>query len=1307
MPMLLLMLASSLIASALAAAPPPPPALLSRRSDANDDDSNTNYTPNITMLNTVTDTIASSQRASWEQGTAAAAFLELWDAQWSVWAGTRNGPPYRPDHLDPAQARNEYPAKVLSIGLRSIAAQDGIGRLSSRVTGDESTASGSALDSASSGESVLIGAFVEGDIRPDFSTNTRGTWISAAARQLAFILNTVPRASNGAISHRFPDVQIWSDGVYMGPPFYAQYGLMTRNQTLLQLAYDQCRLYRDILRITQGTSTGLWAHIWAATTTATTNTTAGASAGTNATGPAFRWIDSNSWVTGNGWASAGMLRVAASIAQSPFASSMSSQVSDLTAWTREILDAAFPLADPATGLFHNYANDTSQFLDSAGSSLLAYSAFRLASMGVFDAQESARLVTPAERIYAAVQSGVGPLGDMTDGLDVVNVLSFNADSAHSSTESLSFLLLLSAARRDYAAGNVTGVLGPGTSNSGSHGQLNALGSAGSGGTSGSASSSSSSPIGAIVGGVLGGLVAGILATLLALYCLRRRQHRSGGHSEWNQSHSGIFPSQRSTSSHTAFDNNEKTPTGTGPDGRRGSNLPPLVIGYNTKHAASSSEDATADDPATAVEMDPDSEKYTHWKTGSSPSPDLRRGVSFKEGTNKSRSGSQRHHARKNTASSIGSVFGGGAGPLSRANSMLRRGGSERRRQAIRAQDEAEFDEDEVTVHGHGLGLSPELVDSGGDTQTRAPQQQQQQQQREADAQLGAGAAAAAAGAGLALAASRNHQNQTQTAAPIRRSVELAAPRSGSRAGAGSKSGAGTPMDRAPSSDSNSNSNSGSGGVNAHARTQSNSKPRKPVMRVAPPSSTQRQYMSASSDAEDSAAAPTPGAASGYHTPAGGVTSESLALSSGVPTPSSAPHRDGTAEAHRPTMDYFATPGAADPNRAPSTSSRGGGGDASGPVAVPPAPARPERHSRKPSSRAKALRSNRAQILDGTASTDVSIPAPAAPTSSSGPGGRMHRRSPSSGSMLSDSERAMRADEGAALKSRGRHHRHLSNASGSGSGSHVYQLPSSSAAATPTGSGAEETPVPALPAPAAAMLSRTGSQDRHQQQALHQRSVRGEDARALRTYLAAAEEEKARALAWMQQQAALSGEGRSASRSATPSRANSGANREAGSASARSHAVPSAHTGAGAGAGATSHSTRSRSAERPPASAAGAGGTAMQRTGSGSGSGSGSDSRAAPAPAPTSGGRSIRLVNKGANPAPPSSAQNGFSSVSDVLAAGIQYPNPATASSGGHAIADRGVRTASTRTAGRRVPSASGGGGGGGAGAGVGGRGTPF
>jgi len=47
----------------------------------------------------------------------------------------------------------------------------------------------------------------------------------------------------------------------MGPPFLAYYGALRNNQSLLQLAYDNCRLYRDALLI-DGPTGPLWAHIY-------------------------------------------------------------------------------------------------------------------------------------------------------------------------------------------------------------------------------------------------------------------------------------------------------------------------------------------------------------------------------------------------------------------------------------------------------------------------------------------------------------------------------------------------------------------------------------------------------------------------------------------------------------------------------------------------------------------------------------------------------------------------------------------------------------------------------------------------------------------------------------------------------------------------------------------------------------------------------------------------------------------------------------------------------------------------------------
>lgn len=49
--------------------------------------------------------------------------------------------------------------------------------------------------------------------------------------------------------------------MFMGPPFLAYYGAVKKNQTLVQMAYDNCRLYRDALLI-DGPTGKLWAHIY-------------------------------------------------------------------------------------------------------------------------------------------------------------------------------------------------------------------------------------------------------------------------------------------------------------------------------------------------------------------------------------------------------------------------------------------------------------------------------------------------------------------------------------------------------------------------------------------------------------------------------------------------------------------------------------------------------------------------------------------------------------------------------------------------------------------------------------------------------------------------------------------------------------------------------------------------------------------------------------------------------------------------------------------------------------------------------------
>ena len=104
----------------------------------------------------------------------------------------------------------------------------------------------------------------------------------------------------------------------MVPPFIAYFGAFDQgnNKTsLLQSAYDQCRLYRKYL---QDPTTKLWRHIELGS-----------------------WQDNRLWATGNGWAAAGMVRVLQTIRNSDVSDSFLDQQQDLLGWIEEIVGASW------------------------------------------------------------------------------------------------------------------------------------------------------------------------------------------------------------------------------------------------------------------------------------------------------------------------------------------------------------------------------------------------------------------------------------------------------------------------------------------------------------------------------------------------------------------------------------------------------------------------------------------------------------------------------------------------------------------------------------------------------------------------------------------------------------------------------------------------------------------------------------------------------------------------------------------------------------------------------------------------------
>lgn len=125
-----------------------------------------------------------------------------------------------------------------------------------------------------------------------------------------------------------------ADFVYMVPPFIAYYGALEGGyaaQALLQVAYDQCRLYRDALR----DPSGLWRHIALGNWTDDTHW---------ATGAYFVMKRSNPKLTrheGNAWAAAGMVRVLQTLNHSSEAQHFVGQQANLTKWINEITTAAW------------------------------------------------------------------------------------------------------------------------------------------------------------------------------------------------------------------------------------------------------------------------------------------------------------------------------------------------------------------------------------------------------------------------------------------------------------------------------------------------------------------------------------------------------------------------------------------------------------------------------------------------------------------------------------------------------------------------------------------------------------------------------------------------------------------------------------------------------------------------------------------------------------------------------------------------------------------------------------------------------
>jgi rhamnogalacturonyl hydrolase YesR len=300
----------------------------------------------------------SMQRASWEHGVAMQAMVELGNDE-----------------------------QALLMAREAVLRQAPDGRLAVVYTDNGVT------DPAASGEGVLHAYELSGDA--DLK--------QAADEMLGYLLTKAPRSESGVIYHTLDSPEIWSDSLYMAPPFMAVAGAHTE-------AVAQIDGVRSVLWNADGR---LFSHRWH--------------------DGDKRFVNGRFWGGGNGWAAAGFSRVIAALP-----AGMGPEKDRIARYERELLDGCIAHMN-SDGLFHDFVDEPEAFLEVNLSQMLAYSIFRGVAGGWLDDA----YLEPAGRMRAAAHASVDGNGFVTG---VCGAPFF--DRPGRSTEGQAFFLLMEAAHRD-------------------------------------------------------------------------------------------------------------------------------------------------------------------------------------------------------------------------------------------------------------------------------------------------------------------------------------------------------------------------------------------------------------------------------------------------------------------------------------------------------------------------------------------------------------------------------------------------------------------------------------------------------------------------------------------------------------------------------------------------------------------------------------------------------------------------------------------------------------------------------------------
>lgn len=267
----------------------------------------------------------SMQRATWEQGVAMQAMLELGEHE-----------------------------LVILMAKDAVLRQSKDGRLA--MLGEEFALS----DAASPGEAVLWAARKTGD----------PVLMSGFEKLLEYILHKAPRTKDGIIYHFTNIPQIWSDIIYMLPPFLAAAG--KHDEAMKQVEGARACLWNSDKK--------LLSHMWDCEKNS--------------------FARKECWGVGNGWSAAGIARVIRALPDS-----LQDEKKKLAGYAKDIIDGCLAHMR-SDGLFHNIVDDNRSFVETNLSQMLAYTIYRGIKGGWIDKEYLAK----ADTMRAAAHSKVDDLG---------------------------------------------------------------------------------------------------------------------------------------------------------------------------------------------------------------------------------------------------------------------------------------------------------------------------------------------------------------------------------------------------------------------------------------------------------------------------------------------------------------------------------------------------------------------------------------------------------------------------------------------------------------------------------------------------------------------------------------------------------------------------------------------------------------------------------------------------------------------------------------------------------------------------------